>query len=314
MSGRVNQVFICSSGHSGSTLLDMLLGSHSKMTSLGEILHLSKNISLNTRCACGESVRSCPVWMKVVTRLSDELGVDIFHHPYRLHLGYPNPQVIKDTLHESLSYQVKRRLLKGLRYAELAYDLRFLAPFLGSIRTGIVNTFRVYDAVREVENSNVVVDSTKSYLEGVGIYQGRPTTTRILLLTRDGRGVFYSYLKRGFPRKDCLNSWKKHYARALPLLERHIRPDHLLQVKYEHLVRDPEAEMKRICAFLEISFEPGMLRFADHVHHITNGNDMRFSRSSRIQQDNAWRRRLVHADLAFFEAGGGDLNRRLGYE
>src|SRR5690606_236057 len=39
-------VFICSAGHSGSTLLDMLLGTHSRAESLGELVNLPLDIEL----------------------------------------------------------------------------------------------------------------------------------------------------------------------------------------------------------------------------------------------------------------------------
>jgi hypothetical protein len=314
MNSRFNYVFICSAGHSGSTLLDLLLGSHSKITSLGEIIQLPKNISLNTRCTCGQAVRSCPFWRQVVGLLNKDLGIDIFKNPYALHMGYANPQVVKDRIHNSWTYHVERRLLKGLRYVELRYGLPFSQKLLKPIYTGIENTFKVYDAVREVTHSDLIVDSSKSYLEAVGVYVSSPSKVRILLLTRDGRGVFHSYLKRNFSRSMSLHGWKNHYGRAVPLLRKHVKPEHLQRVRYEDLVGDTSAELRRLCEFLQVDFEADMLRFAEHVHHITNGNDMRFSQSSEIRCDDAWRHRLMPADLAYFEKVAGDLNRRLGYE
>ena len=37
---KTKYVFICSAGHSGSTLLDMLIGSHPECESLGEVVLL----------------------------------------------------------------------------------------------------------------------------------------------------------------------------------------------------------------------------------------------------------------------------------
>ena len=68
-------------------------------------------------------------------------------------------------------------------------------------------------------------------------------------------------------------------------LKKYVNDNQLLRVKYEHIVQDPNAELKRICRFLNVEFEKDMLNFANHVYHITNGNDMRFSRSSKIRPD-----------------------------
>ena len=40
-------IFICSAGHSGSTLLDMLIGSHGQCESLGEVVLLPMEFALN---------------------------------------------------------------------------------------------------------------------------------------------------------------------------------------------------------------------------------------------------------------------------
>jgi hypothetical protein len=313
MNNRTKYVYICSAGHSGSTLLDLLLGSHSQIESLGEIIHLAKNISLNTQCTCGEPVRSCPVWKQVVSILNEQLGIDIFNAPYALNVGFPLPQVIKDKIHTTFHYKLRRKFFRGLRYIELKYELCFLKHFLNSIYEGIKNTILVYEAVRKVLQCQMIVDSSKSYLESIGIYNNNPDNVRILLLCRDGRGVLYSHIKRNFSRNKGLRGWKNHYKRAIPLFEKYVNDNHVLRVKYEHIVQDPTAELKRICRFLNVEFEKDMLNFASHVHHITNGNDMRFSKSSEIRLDTEWMSELSEADRAFFDKMAGDLNRSLGY-
>ena len=313
MNNRIKYIYICSAGHSGSTLLDLLLGSHSQIESLGEIIHLSKNVSLNTRCTCGKPVRACPVWKQVVSILNEQLGIDIFNAPYALNMGFPLPLVIKDKVHTTLRYKLKRKFLRGLRYIELRHQVNFLKYFLNPIYEGIENTVLVYEAVRTVLQSQIIVDSSKSYLEAVGIYNKNPDNVRILLLYRNGRGVFYSFIKRNFSRNTSLRAWKNHYERAIPLLEKYVNDNHLLRVKYEDIVQDPTAELKSICKFLNVEFEKNMLNFACHVHHMTDGNNMRFSKSSEIRADTAWQHKLSEANRAFFDRKAGDLNRSLGY-
>ena len=56
-----------------------------------------------------------------------------------------------------------------------------------------------------------------------------------------------------------------------------------------------------------------MMDFASHTHHITNGNNMRFKKSSEIKIDNAWKTELSKEDLNYFEKHAGDINNHLGY-
>jgi hypothetical protein len=184
---------------------------------------------------------------------------------------------------------------------------------LQSTETAFATNLLLYETVREVQDVKMVVDASKFYLKALGVYLLNPLEVRIILLTRDGRGVLGSSVKRRSPRDECVNHWRNLYERALPLLERHVQPAHLLRVKYEELASDPARELNRICQFLEVNFEPGMLDFANVTHHSINGNNMRFRRSSEIRIDTEWRKRLSAQDLDYFERHAGRLNRRLGY-
>ena len=81
-------VFICAAGHSGSTLLDLLLGAHPQGFSLGEITQLPKNISLDSVCSCNEKLSECAFWHPVVTEFGRSIDTDLWHDPYRLNLGF----------------------------------------------------------------------------------------------------------------------------------------------------------------------------------------------------------------------------------
>ena len=154
-------VFICSHRHSGSTLLDLILGSHSKIESLGEISFLSQDLALNTPCSCGTPVRQCKVWSRVVERLSATTGLDIMANPYALHLGYPKAHVIVDHTHQTPAYLMRRELMLGMYYMRLRFGARFLDPLLAPLYKSLANTFMVYDAVRAVLNADIVVDYFK---------------------------------------------------------------------------------------------------------------------------------------------------------
>jgi hypothetical protein len=307
-------VYICSAGHSGSTLLDMVMGSHSRVESLGEISFLSQNLAINLKCSCGSPVRECEVWRKVIGKLSARLGDDIMSHPYRLDMGpYTRAFVTIDHSHQTPLFLLTRKFMLGLEYLRQRFNWRFLGLPLRSVDRALENNFLVYDAVREVLGADIVVDSSKSYLKAVGLYRQNPQDVRIILLTRDGRGVLYSNMRRQRPRGESVRGWVNQYSRALPLFRRHVNPSHTLQVKYEDLAADPPRELARICGFLGISYEPGMLNFASVAHHSTDGNDIRFLRNSEIRLDTRWRQNLSADDLRYFEKRAGALNRELGY-
>jgi hypothetical protein len=73
-------VFIASLGHSGSTLLDLVLGGHTRVVGLGEVGRSvipsgsEATDSPAPSCSCGHEARDCTFWGGVLRRLADEPG------------------------------------------------------------------------------------------------------------------------------------------------------------------------------------------------------------------------------------------------
>jgi hypothetical protein len=70
-------VFIASLGHSGSTLLDLVLGGHPRLVGLGEVAAVLTSgsdggPSFAGACSCGEDGPSCPLWSEVARRVDAE--------------------------------------------------------------------------------------------------------------------------------------------------------------------------------------------------------------------------------------------------
>ena len=309
----IKNVYICSAGHSGSTLLDMLIGSHSKIESLGEITHLPKNLSLNTICGCGDPVKECDFWKGVLGDLGERLNIKMLSDPYSFDLGYIAAKVIVDKKHQTRVYNLSRKISHALLYVYYRYKIPLHFFVARKFKRSILNNIELYHSIRRTSGADMVVDSSKAYIKGLGIYLHNKEETRVVLLVRDGRGVFYSNIKRGFDRKKSLSGWMNYYKRALSLLDRYVDNGHMLLVKYEDLAKNTEQILRNISNFLEIEYESEMLDFSSKVHHITNGNNTRF-KSSEIKLDEAWKQGLSDSDLKYFNDHALQLNRRFGYE
>lgn len=245
--------------------------------------------------------------------LGAQLKRDLLVEPYALRAGYPRAVTLVDRQRQTRRYLLSRKILHGLAYLELSREWHFIHPLTGFLRKGVEHRLLIYEAVRRFAGVSLVVDSSKSYLEATSLYCGCPDETRIILLTRDGRGVMYSNIKMKLGRKRGLYGWTNYYLRALPLLAQRVSSSHVLPVRYEDLVEDPGSELARICGFLGLEYEASMLDFSSHAHHVTNGNDMRFASSSDIRVDASWRANLTPDDFSYFDRHAGSLNRRLGY-
>ena len=70
-----NLIFISSMGHSGSTLVDLLVGAHPRFIGLGEIANVIKpgptglELARQAVCSCGHTMDECVFWSQVDARL-----------------------------------------------------------------------------------------------------------------------------------------------------------------------------------------------------------------------------------------------------
>lgn len=60
-------LFNVGKGHSGSTILNLVLGRHPQIVSLGEVSTTLNNLEeTNNLCTCGKNKKGCPIWSKVL--------------------------------------------------------------------------------------------------------------------------------------------------------------------------------------------------------------------------------------------------------
>ncbi len=313
----VKQVFICSAPRSGSTFLDMLLGGHPDIASLGEVSFLGKVLTLGELCGCGEPVNRCETWGAIFDRIKAERSIDLRDTPYGLWQWDTRGVNVID--HQQ---QTRRYLLAAsarqfwLTARENSPDiLRALMPLPPSLSKGLNNTLYLFDVIRDQWGKQLIVDSSKNLFKALSVYRADPEATKVILLTRDGRGVINSRLKNGVPVKKSVGAWVKYYSRARELLARHIPPDDWLVVHYEDMATDTESMLGVVCEFLGIEYDEAMLRLDSGVRHVVNGNaGTKKNQRLGIRLDEAWRENLSQEDLAYFSKVAGRLATDLGYE
>ncbi|MBZ0120962.1 MAG: sulfotransferase [Sandaracinaceae bacterium] len=197
-------VGICGAGHSGSTLLGLVLGSHSSCFYAGEakksrfVGDASKPLRKRVCKICGED---CAIWSRFVPP------------------GEPD----------------------------------------------------LYEALARLTGKPVIVDSTKD-VEWIRSRREQSPRHRLLYLVRDGRAVINSRARK-YKRHDArelVDEWIEQIEATEALVA--AAPQETLRVRYEQLATEPEATVREVCAFLELPFEPEMLRYEAHAHHPLGGN------------------------------------------
>jgi hypothetical protein len=76
----VKILYILSDGRSGSTLLDLLLGSHPRVQSLGEMKHFHRYAGTGgnvKKCTCGKNLLACPHWGRMLEGLDHDYSLPL---------------------------------------------------------------------------------------------------------------------------------------------------------------------------------------------------------------------------------------------
>jgi len=325
-------VYIVGAGRSGSTLLDMILGAHSQIFSLGEITHFSSYVASNSFCACRQPVRNCVIWEEVIDRLCEVFSIEhISNIKERFSL---NVSKANKTAFDKITILTKLLITYILKDPVL---LKW-GMHLSANTSGVDKVFSFYDIVSRVSRSPVLVDSSKGVRRVKILCFERPDVPyRVIHLVRDGRGVVLSAMKKTYSSEipviedSEIKSGKKDYVAPQPktalqasktwlktnlvtlFILRSLPKRNWLRIRYEDLCTDPAGELKRICRFIGISYEEQILDFRSAEHHNIGGNPSRWRKDGIRKPSRSWLKSMSESDMKTFERTAGWLNRYFGY-
>lgn len=248
-------VYVAGLGHSGSTLLNLILGEHSKMVGLGEVDSLlgggmDFTIEAERMCSCGNTAIDCPFWHKVAagfkanSNLSrDEQYLKVFEIAAE---SFGEDTVMID---HSKGIDALKRLIK---IPEIDVKVIFLIKDVRSYTISRIDRANRIKARRK-EKDTAVLRSKDSF---------------------------------NFPSYHFLR-WYQLNKKMLSFLKQ--KNVSYLQIGYEELCLYPEIMLEKLCEFIGVAVEPSMLNFQNSSSHILRGNKMRHNpEKQKIRYDNRW--------------------------
>lgn len=293
-------VFILGIGRSGSTLLDLMLGSHPQGFSLGEISKLPQLVNQGKRNLA--ALEESTFW------------IDNFNEAElkRLAAGISNHRLNK--------------------YIPLKIE-RFIRELVG--KDDILNPYTI---LIEKTKTQILVDSSK-YFSWVSQqlknreFQEGAIDAYVIRMVRDGRAVVNSY-SRIYKNKtisEICQKWVKLFKEQQDFYDKFSGGQKML-VRYEKLATKPEEVLTNICRLLGIEFFPDMIEFWKQEHHHIVGSRgtnalIRKYRGLKqkgvekihgsyyeelglqIKLDLRWKHELSAENLAIFNSLAGELNK-----
>jgi hypothetical protein len=254
-------VYIAGSSHSGSTLLDLVLGSHSKIESLGEakkipqVLAKIRDPSGETPlCSCREPINSCGFWSAVL-----RLDEGTFTEREEI---TKQPAADLGLARRALAFRAREVLLDSSKNLG---RLRFLScvPEFDVTCLHLTRDPRAvaFSAVRKIEKKTGPLDPK----------------SRWRLLTK--HAFDWSSLNRKIRNR-------YHSKKSVTYLA----------LRYEDFVMAPESTLAKVLPSIGLKFEAAQMQFRNFTHHNIEGNRLRLQGGCEIRFDSSYLNGLTSAE------------------
>lgn len=174
----------------------------------------------------------------------------------------------------------------------------------------------IYGAYAAKEGKTRYGDKTQSYIHDLPVLAELFPEARFVHAVRDGRNVALAHAK-GEKIEQVAVSWSKRVTSGRRAGKK-LGPDRYIESRYEDLIDDTDASVRRLCDFLELPFNPAMLRYYERADSLvaTTAVPERhldiYKPPTKGLQD--WNRDLDSGQVARFEAIAGEALDLLGYE
>jgi len=276
-------IYILSNGRSGSTLLDLLLGAHEHIWTLGEAQNLPWDLREEDRlCGCGARLKACAFWQHILRRIPLDQG------------EYPI-EFFREA--QGRGKVLRWDLLPGLCGGSIPLRHRKAVHEYGALNADYLAA--VFDAAGEQRRGTVrwLVDASKDPYRLFWLQHSRRFDLRVIHLTKDAPAFVYSMVKRNLPRarKTALRMtarWLVENAVMTRLCRANFLERQYIHLRYEDLAGQPDATCRRLGDWLGLEFPERTSRdFRNSENHAVSGNRTRWQNTS-IRLDQQWRSAL----------------------
>jgi hypothetical protein len=316
-------------GRSGSTILDVVLGNHPQIESVGEVGSLIRtgwvsqeslreiNPKRHRRplCTCGKRLdipnidtpaEACPFWSSVRREWVERTGPDSIEI-------YPKLQN---------DFELNRR------WPRLLYEKRRSSALF---QTYTRLTLAFFESIRAVSGKPIIVDSATGPDQAFALGMMPGIDLFVVHLVRDARGVIASHKKpfksyqAGLMRDHKGHSMWKTIARwtvrnlASEWVCIQLGPKRTMRLRYEDFVADPKTALERIGSLIELDLADAASAAASgepmQAGHNIGGNRTKESGTITLRPDTKeWRSDLSPTEQRLSWMLIGWLMRRYGYD
>ena len=251
-------IYLLGAGHSGSTLLNMIMDSHSQIFGAGELFMYTKLKRRDFFCGCGKPLASCSFWKAVFSGLN------------------------------LTNLEICRKKFDFLLNKKNYFDAYTRQPI--NIEKYVELNEKIYRKIQKHSRKKVIFDSSKHPERAELLLKSRNLDITFLHLVRDGRGVAWSYRSKMSLLKG-MRLWLMRNLK-IEIIKRRNNVKYIF-IRYEDFAKNPEQIVKFILKRMGLAFEPEMMEIRGAKNHQVGGNILvRFSKIKKIEPNLDWKKEM----------------------
>lgn len=186
---------------------------------------------------------------------------------------------------------------------------------------GVLEAFLALEA--EAHGARIWGDSSPQDILYMDVLKKWYPTARFVGVVRDPRAFLASYknyiLKGSIEYRNRFNAltnsllWRSYMNSLLRTMKSPLAGD-VMMLRYEELVADPEGQIRRMCEFLGLDYDPRMLEIERANSSYVRQDQERTRKGISTQSVERWRTELTTTELWILEKVCAETMQRLGYE
>ncbi len=287
---KIKVVYVSPMGHSGSTLLDLMLNQHPQLQSVGEVLFIKEWIEEGYNCSCGKSLYKCSFWGDIISKLENVSHLQVLFNSWgdnnSANFRKYNASIAKYT--EATKQLLQKVVVKSGK--EIIIDS---SKSLGRLKALALSGEFELNVIHLIRNGLGYVNSLRTPLSRPSINESKKTKT--------------SSIVKSTIRWRVRNLSLEKIARVKPDIKYY-------QLRYEDLCIYTDKKMQEVCDFIGINYVPEVLTPGlGNIHNIGGSRWRYSSKPIEIKLDEKWKGDLNKTSKIIFNLLSGKLNKKYGY-
>jgi len=307
---KIPVIYILSNGRSGSTILDLMLGSFSNLWTLGEAQLFPLEVNFNAVCGSGEPILESVFWKDLIPKIQfkdDNCSISYFRrsHPHGSHTG---AVVRKKLLYELITDKFSSDTIKRIEsYGKLNAEY-----FEKTMQHAEQNGF-----AGKIE---WIVDASKDPYRLMWLQKSGLFDIKVIHLVKRPSAFVYSTAKGKHQGMNPLMvarmtlRWVVENKIMSKVCDQCISPENVYTLQYEELAQNPEKALATIGTKFGIQLNGySTNQFREYQNFGVSGNKSRWENRS-IFLDEKWKKQMPHKHIKFVNRWTQKLAGRYGYE